>query len=47
MALQEAHDGGEVAGLGDHLDILLGIEQPPHAAAHQIVIVGQDDTDRG
>ncbi len=35
----------DVAGLGDHLEILLGIQQQMQAAAHDLVIVGDHEPD--
>ena len=39
--------GGEVAGLGDDLEAGLGVEQHPEAGAHDCMVVGDDDGDRG
>ena len=36
----------DVAGLGDHLEVLLGLEQHPQAVAHDLVIVRENDLDR-
>jgi hypothetical protein len=36
----------DVAGLGAHIQVILGFEQQPQAAAHDGVIVGEDDRDR-
>jgi hypothetical protein len=36
---------GDVAGLGEHLEPVLALEQQPQAAAHDDVVVGEDDRD--
>ena len=38
--------GLEIAGLGDHLEVLLGLEHHPQAVADDLVIVSEDDADR-
>ena len=44
-----AEDGAQravdVAGLRDHLEAVLGVEQQPQAAADHGVVVGEDDAD--
>jgi hypothetical protein len=34
-----------VAGLADHLDVFLGIEQGPESRPHQGLVVGEKDPD--
>ena len=47
VAEHGARRGVDVARLGDDLEILLGVEQHLEAAAHDLVVVGDDDCDRG
>ena len=46
VAVDVAHGGRVVGGLCDDLEVVLGVEQQPQAAAHQHVVVGEHDADR-
>jgi hypothetical protein len=39
------HRGRHIAGLGDHLEPFVGIDQHPQAAAHDRVVVGDHKSD--
>jgi hypothetical protein len=41
----EAHRFLAVAGLGDHLDVLLGVDDRAQPFAHQVLVVGEQDPD--
>ena len=43
MRADVAHRVGDVAGLRDDLEVRLGLEQHPQPAAHDGVVVGEDD----
>ena len=42
----QRHGLPPVGGLGDHLDIVFGLEQRPDAAADQRLVVGEQDPDQ-
>ena len=43
MRARVAHGVRHVAGLGDDFEVRLGVEQHPQPAAHDRVVVGDDD----
>ena len=46
VAADVADRGLDVAGLGDHLEVVLGVEQQAQGAADDRMVVGEHDRDR-
>ena len=46
LRLHRGEEGIEVAAHGRDLDVGIGLEQPPHALAHEEMIVGDHEPER-
>ncbi|CAN5198653.1 hypothetical protein BH18ACT4_BH18ACT4_09270 [soil metagenome] len=45
MTAHGHHRGGPVGCFGDHLDVGFGLEDHSEAGPHELLVVGQHDTD--